>query len=137
MNDENQITDSSGRAIQGRTRRRRLVNVAHPWPGFFRDPSNDPSKEYDPEHFCLNWKDCCSKNLLLKPTILSKLERDPTSTAYKKKIKWLKRILKKQNKYFIENLKSDYETKHEAEAMISRFKTYIWFTNELVKIKHF
>ena len=130
------ITPLLGDQTRPRARRRRLDNF-RPWRGFFRGPNVDPTREYDPEHFCLNWNECCSKNILLKPTILSKLERDPSSTAHKKKLKWIEDKLNEQNKNITDNLKNDYKSKHEVDAIISRLKTYIWYANELAQIKDF
>jgi len=114
-----------------------LLTINRPWRGYFSSPNADPSKEYDPEHFCFNWNDCCSKNILLKPNILLKLERDPTSSLYKKKVKWIEEKIADQNKHIIDSLKDNYNEKHEIETIISRLKTYIWFANELAQIKNF
>jgi len=108
-----------------------------PWRGYFSIPNTDPAEEYNPLHFCESWDKCCSKNLLIKPTILLNIEKDTTSKLHKNKVKWIEEKMKSQKEEIFNNLKDNYEKKHEIETIVSRLKTYIWFANEIVRIKKF
>ena len=119
-----------------RIRRQRTSSIGfEEWCGFFHNPENvDPDKKYDPKHSCIRWKPCCSKNLLLKPSNLLEIERDPSTNIHKRRVEWLKNNMKKQKKHIIDNLKDNYENTINIQKIQSMLKTYIWFLNELSQI---
>ena len=102
--------------------------------GYFKTDYN-PDEKYDPNHLCLEWGECCTKNLNFKPSQLIAAEQDKKNPLNKAKVKSLEEEMKKLKKILLENLQNEYETPKQAASIISMMKTYSWLCNELLRVK--
>ena len=148
--------ETSQRRSNARVRRRRTNQVIPEWTAgrVQRSPDNDfvfmgksgqfegyfktdynPDETYDPNHLCLEWGECCTKNLNFKPSQLIAAEQDKKNPLNKAKVKSLEEEMKKLKKILLENLQNEYETPKQAASIISMMKTYSWLCNELLRVK--
>ena len=144
----------SSRRTNARVRRRRTNRVIPAWTVDRFQPDNDfifmgkngqfegyfktdynPDEKYDPNHLCLEWRECCTKNLNFKPSQLMAAEQDKKNPLNKAKVKSLETEMKKLKEILLENLQNEYETPKQAASIISMMKTYSWLCNELLRVK--
>lgn len=122
-----------GNIVRRRTTNDQKFLFDNNWAGFFVN-SFDPNQQYDPKHFCLDWKPCCMRNFQLMPSHLLKEQTTKNSTINQLTIQQLEKQMEITKTYLLNNINS-LNQKHEIEHIIGILQTYTWLCKELLRVK--